>query len=255
MDKAVENGESYYALSYAPSNTNFDGSERHIEVTIPDAAKGEYTLTYRTLYYAEPDSPVKQPTHKNDMLQARFVAAKAADTLYANIEHGAPMLHDLLFSVHLATAGKPEMATARQMAELVDSPNYFLTRRKEQVQKPLTPVKLQKYVIDYGVIDPKLKALATSKGEPATLEFAAAAYDPDGRLLNSTLNEGQAPTGVKPDGKPGALFRAEQELEVPPGAAWIRLAVRDKLDNRTGTLEVQLPLKAETMSASLGKAN
>jgi hypothetical protein len=33
------------------------------------------------------------------------------------------------------------------------------------------------------------------------------------------------------------------------------LAVRDKLDNRTGTLEVQLPLKAETMSASLGKAN
>src|SRR5580698_538809 len=140
MDKAVEGSESYYALSYAPDNTKFDGSERHIEVTVPSASKGQYTLTYRTLYYAEPDNPVKQPVHKNDQLQARFVAAKAADTLYANIEHGAPMLHDLLFSAHLATVGKPEMATAKQMAELVDSPNYFLTRRKEQVQKPLTPI-------------------------------------------------------------------------------------------------------------------
>jgi VWFA-related protein len=255
MDEAVENGESYYALSYAPSNTKFDGSERHIEVTIADATKGQYTLTYRTLYYAEPDNPVKQPVHKNDALQARFVAAKAADTLYASIEHGAPMLHDLLFSAHLATVGKPEMATAKQMADLVDSPNYFLTRRKDQVQKPLTPVKLQKYVIDYGVIDPKLKSLASTMGQAATLEFAAAAYDPDGRLLNSMLNEGQAPTGVKPGSKPGALFHAEQELEVPPGAAWIRLAVRDMLDNRTGTMEVQLPLKTETTSASLGKAN
>jgi VWFA-related protein len=255
MDKAVEGSESYYALSYAPDNTKFDGSERHIEVTVPSASKGQYTLTYRTLYYAEPDNPVKQPVHKNDQLQARFVAAKAADTLYANIEHGAPMLHDLLFSAHLATVGKPEMATAKQMAELVDSPNYFLTRRKEQVQKPLTPIKLQKYLIDYGVIDARLKAMAMRDGQAATLEFAAAAYDQDGRLLNSVLNEGQAPTGVKPGSKPGALFHAEQELEAPPGAAWIRMAVRDKLDNRTGTLEIQLPLKAETMTASLGQAN
>jgi VWFA-related protein len=254
LDKAVESGESYYALSYAPDNANFDGSERHIEVTVPGSTKGQYTLTYRTLYYAEPDNPVKQPVHKNDVLQARFVAAKAADTLYANIEHGAPMLHDLLFSAHLATDGKPVMATAKQMLELVDSPNYFLTRRKEQVQKPLTPVRLQKYVIDYGVIDPRLKSPAPGNDTPATLEFAAAAYDEDGRLLNSVLNEGQAPTAVKPDGKP-APFRAQQELEVPPGAAWLRLAVRDKLDNRTGTLEVQLPLKRETMAASLGKAN
>ncbi len=254
LDKAVDNGESYYALSYAPDDAKFDGSERHIEVTVPGSTKGQYMLTYRTLYYAEPDNPKQPPTHKNEALQARFVAAKAADTLYANIEHGAPMLHDLLFSAHLATEGKPEMATARQMADLLDSPNYFLTRRKDQVQKPLTPVKLQKYVINYGVIDPQLKSLAARKDRSATLEFAVAAYDGDGRLLNSMLNEGQAPTGVDANGKPGA-FRAQQELEVPPGAAWIRLAVRDKLDNRTGTMEVRLPLKVETVTAALSKAN
>jgi VWFA-related protein len=254
MDKAVEDGESYYTLSYAPSNVNFDGSPRKIEVTLPNAAKGLYTLTYRTVYYPEADHQV-QPKHTNDLLQARFIAAKAEDTLYANIEHGAPMLHDLLFSVHLATVGTPVMATTRQMAELQDSPVYFRTRQKDRPAQPPVPVKLQKYVIDYGVIDPRLKALAMRDGDPATLEFAVAAYDADGRLLNSKLNEGQAPTGIKPGDKPGALFHAEQELEVPPGAAWIRVAVRDKLDNRTGTLEARLPLKPAALSASSGKGN
>jgi hypothetical protein len=63
------------------------------------------------------------------------------------------------------------------------------------------------------------------------------------------LNQG-VPTGN--GGKQEALFHAIQELEVPPGAAYIRLAVRDTLTNRTGTLEVRLPLKAETDTASAG---
>jgi hypothetical protein len=138
------------------------------------------------------------------------------------------------------------MANAQQMAELVDSPAFFKTRRKDRPAKPLDPVKLQKYVIYYGIVDPQLKAQARLHGTPATLEFAVAAYDAEGRLLNSMLNEGQASADAPAAGKSGALFHAEQELEVPPGAAWLRVAVRDKLTNRTGTLEVPLPLKADT---------
>jgi hypothetical protein len=119
--------------------------------------------------------------------------------------------------------------------------------------KPLTPVKLQKYVIGYGVRDAQSKSLATSKGAPPMLEFGVAAYDADGRMLNSILNEGIASAAPNPDLKSGAesaaksggLFHADQVLEVPPNAAWLRLAVRDKLSNRTGTLELPLPLKPE----------
>jgi hypothetical protein len=100
-----------------------------------------------------------------------------------------------------------------------------------------------------------LKKLAAGNATPATLEFAAAAYDDDGRLLNSELNEGEAPTGSKAGTKPGALFHAEQELEVPDGAAWIRVAVRDKFDNRTGSLEVKLPLKPDATTAMAAKPN
>jgi hypothetical protein len=70
------------------------------------------------------------------------------------------MLHDLLFSAHLKVDGGPVMATAEQMQQLEDSPAFFRTRHKDGPRKPLAPVKLQKYLIEYGVFDPQLKALA-----------------------------------------------------------------------------------------------
>ncbi|HEY3706469.1 MAG TPA: VWA domain-containing protein [Terracidiphilus sp.] len=238
IDRAIQHGESYYTLSYAPTNMKYDDSERRIQVTL--TRKGDYRLTYRRVYYAVSDDNLKDQ-HKKDELQARFLAAKAQDTLWANIEHGAPILHDLVFTAHLATEGSPHMATPEQMQSLEDTPDYFLTRRRKAAPKPPAPVKLQKYVIRYGVIDPQLKANAARHDNPAALEFAAAAYNADGRLLNSMLNQG-VPSGVK--GKSDALFHAIQELEVPPGAAYIRMAVRDTATNRTGTLEVTLPLQS-----------
>jgi hypothetical protein len=100
-----------------------------------------------------------------------------------------------------------------------------------------------------------LKELAARGGKPPVLEFAAAAYDDDGRLLNSMLNQGLASAGSPVSGKAGALFRAEQELQVPPGAASIRVAVRDTLSDRTGTLEVRLPLKPEPVTVAASKSN
>jgi VWFA-related protein len=252
MEKAVELGQSYYTLSYEPTNTTFDGSARHIEVTLEN--KGAYTLSYRNLYYAVPDD-ADETTKKPDTLQARFVAAKATDTLFANIEHGTPMLHDLIFSVHLAAVGEPVLATAEQMLELEDSPAFFRARHRDRPLKPLPPVKLQKYRIDYVVIDPQLKELAARAGKPPVLEFAAAAYDDDGLGLNSIFNKGLASAGPQANGKAGPLFRAEQELEAPPGVGWIRVAVRDTLSNQTGTFEVRLPLKPEPVTVAASKSN
>lgn len=253
LDKAVDSGSNYYSLTYSPTNTKYDGTERHIEVTLEK--KTGYTLTYRMLYYGVPDTEAQPANHKTEVLQSRFVAAKTTDNLYANIEHGAPMLHDLLFSAHVSTEGAPVMATADQMLQLEDSPAYFRTRHRNKPLKPLTPVKLQKYRIDYGVIDSQLRSAAKRKGVPALLEFAVAAYDADGHLLNSMLNEGLVSQEADAAVKSGAPFHAEQELDVPPGAAWLRLAVRDKLNNRTGTLELPLPLKPEPTSPVISKSN
>jgi VWFA-related protein len=241
IDQAIVHGETYYTLSYEPSNSEYNGDARTIEVSLARKNK-DYHLTYRETYYAMSDEDT-QTEHKKEPLQARFLAAKSEDTLYATIEHGAPMVHDLLFSAHLAAEGTPHLATPEQMHALEDSPAYFKTRRRDGSVKPVAPVKLQKYVIDYGVVDPQLKAMAAHRQKEPALEFAAAVYDDDGRLLNSMLNRG-VPSGVK--GKTDALFHAIQEVEAPPGAAYIRLAVRDVATNRTGTVEVKLPVQPET---------
>ena len=241
IDEAIDHGESYYTLTYAPTDIKFDNSERKIQVSLAKDHPG-WQLTYRHLYYAVPDDVVGSPD-KHDVVQARFMAAKAGDTLYANIEHGAPMLHDIVFSAHMSTVGKARMASEDEMLSLQDSPAYFRTRKPGRKVTPLPPVKLQKYRIDYGVVDPQLRRMAESGAHPV-VEFAAAAYNAEGTLLNSVLNHAEITnTG---NGKYGALFRAEQELEVPAGAAFLRVAVRDPSTNRTGTLEVRLPLEAET---------
>ena len=54
--------------------------------------------------------------------------------------------------------------------------------------------------------------MAASGGKTPKLEFAAAAYDADGRLLNSILNEGLASPDPASSGKSGALFHARQQV-------------------------------------------
>lgn len=244
---AVDDGEDYYALSYAPTNAKFDGTERKIDVRLAKEHSG-WQLAYRHFYFAVSDDAVSVQD-KKDAVQQRFLAAKAGDTLYANIEHGAPMLHDIVFTAHMSTVGKARMASEDEMLSLQDSPAYFRTRKPGKKLTALPPVKLQKYRIDYGVVDPQLRRMAESGAHPV-VEFAAAAYNDEGTLLNSMLNHAEITNAG--NGKYGALFRAEQELEVPAGAAFLRVAVRDPSTNRTGTLEVRLPLAAQMDVASKG---
>jgi hypothetical protein len=68
-------------------------------------------------------------------------------------------------------------------------------------------------------------------------------------LLNSILNQGELSGDTGPDGKVSHRFHATQQLQVPPGAAYIRLVVRNTLNDRTGALEVRLPLQAQTQAA------
>ncbi|MGA7860180.1 MAG: VWA domain-containing protein [Terracidiphilus sp.] len=252
--QAVEHGANYYTVSYRPSNEKYDGRARHIQVRV--AEKG-YKVEYRQLYYAvAPDAEeAVQKQGTKEAHDARAVAGKTDDTLYADIEHGAPLLHDVIFEFHVGAVGAPAMATLQQMEQLEDEPAYFRSHRMNRAPKPLAPMKLQKYSIDYRVLDPQLKTLAAVTGRPAMLEFAAVAYDADGRLLNGVLNDGLATAASTPGEKAEAIFRGKQEIDVPLGAAWIRIAVRDTLTNRVGALEIPLPLQPEAITQAARPGN
>jgi hypothetical protein len=156
------------------------------------------------------------------------------------------MAHQIVFRAHVHTLGSPALATPEQMANLIAQPAYFRVRRKNRPVKPLPPIQVQTYAIDYAMVAQSKQATARSVRPPA-LEIAAVAYDGDGRMLNGIVEE-TVPTPPAASGeanKPG-LFRAHQQLDVPLTASSIRIAVRDMSSDRIGALEVRLPLAPET---------
>lgn len=65
LEDATEEGSSYYTLTYAPSNKNFDGKLRKIRVNL--SQKG-YRLEYRRGYLATgPQSPILPRRYSNNM--------------------------------------------------------------------------------------------------------------------------------------------------------------------------------------------
>jgi VWFA-related protein len=157
LDKAVDQGSSYYTLSYSPTDQRYDGSQRKIEVKFSkrELAKAGYALTYRHTYFAV-DLDALPSGKKPDPMEKYIEAARQNDTLYASIEHGAPMIHDLIFAAHVRLGGDVALATPGQMAQIEGEPSYFRTRDKKKPVSALLPVKLQRYLIDYQVIDPML---------------------------------------------------------------------------------------------------
>jgi VWFA-related protein len=248
LDEATDVGGNYYSLSYSPSNKKEDGGRRSIAVRV---AHPGYQISYRRYYFTSALRPSGE-SGKPQLSEASASSATAEnDTLQPNMKHGAPMIHDLLFSAHVRAEGGPARATPEQMSQLADEPAYFRTRHKDKPLKPLASIDLQRYAIDYRVTDLALKNLESRK--PPAFEFAAAAFDADSRMLNGVVNEATADS-VHPEANKSGIFRVRQQLDVPINAAWIRIGVRDKQTNRMGTLEVQLPLAPESPSPSVTSA-
>jgi hypothetical protein len=105
-------------------------------------------------------------------------------------------------------------------------------------------MKIQTIEIDYTVLVPRMSGAQNGAAVPV-LEFAAIAYDVDGRMMNSILQRSagaaeQDDPGVGPKG----LYRVQQQLDVPASARSLRIAVRETTTNRVGTMEIPLPLAA-----------
>lgn len=228
LAEATETGGHYYTLTYSPSNQNYNGRLRHINVEL---SKRGYQLSYRRSYYGNP-SPTA-PTEKYSASELEpLLVSKPADSLYPNMQHGAPLAHQLLFRAHIHALAPPAKATSEQMANLADQPDSSRERHKDQPAKPRRPIKLQTYEIDYAV----------AARYPA-LEVAAAAFDNDGKILNLSIQRtSEASAGIHAGERRDDIYRIQQQFDVPVAATSIRLAVRDVATDNVGALEINLPL-------------
>jgi hypothetical protein len=140
------------------------------------------------------------------------------------------------------------------MDNLSQQPAYFQVRRKNRPPTPLKPIQLQTYAVDYTVLLPKTEGRGTY---PLELEFATAAFDADGMMLNGVVENGSriiSPADSKSQGAAATsdaskFYRAKVHIDVPLAAVSIRVAVRDMATDRIGALEVALPLAPEPQTA------
>ena len=243
LSTVTEDGGNYYTLTYSPPAYTDDGKCHNISVKL-DKEKDQ--LSYRRNYCRVPlVSEVAEEDNGNAGTSTVGVPLQAGDVLQGNMKPGAPMLHDLVFSAHLRAEGGVVLATPAQMVQLEEQSAFYRTNRRNKPLKPLPPVKIQTYSVDYRVLDPRFKAQALRSGQQPTLEFAVAAFDDDGKVLNGVVNDGVPEASTQPAENKAGLYRLHQSLIVPVNAKSIRVGVRDRMNDRMGTLEVPLPLSSE----------
>ena len=240
LEEATETGSDYYTLTYSPSNQNYDGNLRNIRVQLDPAEKG-YRLDYRRGYLATaPASPILPERYRRGKKEDTGNRRPVGDSLSAYMQPGAPSARQVYFRAHVLASSPPHLATPEQMANLVNQPTYFRERQKRHPKKPLPPIQLQTYLIEYQVI-----------ARVPNLEVAAGVYDDESRLLNGDVELATSADPALSDPKAKfTYFRVQQKIDVPVNASSLRLAVRDRSTDRMGTMEILLPLAPETAQAA-----
>lgn len=231
MDAAVRQSSIYYTLTYAPTNNKDDGGERKIKVELKNP---NYRLSYRELYLAPDDA------HPNPY---RPLA------LDMNMQHGAPDSSQLFFEAGIVPVGGVMAATPAEVAELKTFLQRYDTGKLSKMSAEQQ--KVQHYEINLAMIGRQLEMPPTENGNFLTsMQFGLAAYTQDGKLLNG------AEISIK-NAIPSAQFQkiqsdgyhASMVFAVPPDADSLRIAVRDEISHRIGTIEIPVPIAAAKDSA------
>lgn len=254
LAQITEIGANYYTLSYSPTNENYNGNLRNIQVEL---ARRGYHLSYRRSYYGDdPASPHKHTTYRasNSSPSNEPSASQPGELLYANMQHGAPQAHEVFFSVHIHPVAPAAMATPAQLNYFAVQPAFAAKHHKD---KQPAPFQVQPYVADFFVPTRQFKQHSAS-GEGTTLEFTTVVYDADGMILNSIVQiAGDPATAAEQSAPQHTGYHVLQNVDVPAKAASIRVGVRDTVTDHIGTLEVSLPLTPEpaTRAAAVPASN
>jgi VWFA-related protein len=213
LASAIENGENYYTLAYIPDDAKFDGKFRRIQVKL---AEQNHQLAYRQGYFADAPS-----AHSSNAPLSPTAAA---------IQRGAPPSSQILFKVRVL----PSDDDALKGLESQAGPAGLMAEKLHGTVK--------RYWIDYATDLHQVSVIVGSDGLfHCSVEFAAIAYDRDGKILNFAnrafkLNLQLAQYNqIMQTGLP-----LHQELDVPAGEVYLRIAVHDLSTDRIGSVEIPL---------------
>ena len=225
ISTSTEDGANYYTLSYAPSNTKFDGGLRKIHVQL---AHSGYHLAYRRSYLAD-DSVLEQDA-----------AGAAMMRLQVALRRGVPLARELRLEAHIKLQGSAKKASKEEIAQLAEFP-AFAGRKKWD------GVKIQRYSIDYAIEGSQIALEPVENGRAqAKFEILIGAYDRESHTMFGYRSPLERMYLVKkPEEIRKGSFHLRHVAEIPSEAAWLRIAVRDAVGDHLGSLEIPLPLSPD----------
>jgi len=210
-------GSDYYALSYIPPVERYDGKYHTIEVKVDrPGVQLEYRKGYTSLDLNGPVLETKKDHGK---------PAPTKDAFHVAMGYGGPAATRVGFAV------KAEQSTGAQTSGVIGSLN------PELKGKPLV-----RYSFDFDLPRDRITLEQQPDGtRKASFELAVAAYDVQGRVLNS-LDEKRTLT-LKPDAVAGFLqkpFVVPVEIDLPQGSLSVRAGVEDLPTEAMGVVEIPL---------------
>jgi VWFA-related protein len=210
MTDALSDGSNFYTLAYVPTNTNYNGAQRNIEVRLRHG-KGE--LFYRRSYYADAGMPSQNEA-----------AQDSRNVFLASIERGVPASSQIVFDVRVAAPDRTPPTGP------VAGANSAMKNRAVR------------YAIDYAAKLDTIGLTPDANGMwQGRLAAVAIAYDRDGNRLNWTEND--APITLDQaarDRLSRSGLQIHQVLDLPAGEVYLRVGLYDPDSSRIGSLEIPL---------------
>lgn len=137
--------QNYYTLSYSPSNTNWNGNYRRIDLALQQ--KG-YHLTYRRGYYARNPKPEPMPTADQFTLAMKRGAAPETSVLFSAKLHKSGNQVDVEYTIDPHTLQFRPDPSGKDLAEVAcalveyDSTGNVLGISQIQVNAKINPDQL-----------------------------------------------------------------------------------------------------------------
>lgn len=218
---STTDGANYYTLSYEPSNTKFHGELRKIRVQL--AHRGHH-LAYRRSYLAD-DSVLYEGADVETM------------RLQVALRRGAPLAQELFLQAHITPQGRARPTTKDEIAELSGFPAF--ARRKKRAE-----ASIQRYFVDYTLDGSQISLEPAEDGRlHARFEILIGAYDEENRTMFGYRSPDEKVYVVKnADDAKKKPIKLRHVVEIPADAAWLRVAVRDAIGDRLGSVEIPLPV-------------
>jgi VWFA-related protein len=274
---AVLDGSTYYSLAYSPTKATFDGKSRGVNVTLNKKSyhlayrKHYYADDPDSLNRPEMAASYDLYLPRNNGGPVPWKVVRAVDSntaqpdqskepILAGLRYGAPEAHDIVFTSHVDATGKSFKASDEQMEQLqqyasfrlerMDRAMRNLTPEEQKTQRkgrtvvnelpPSDPVFLQPYTIDCSFSPMQLNLKPGADGAtPIHLEIAILAYDATGAKVTGAKSSVNRSIPSSELAKFQASdYHVQLDIDVPERATLMRVAVRDTVANKIGSIEI-----------------